>query len=137
LLLNENFEIFKRTFDWIEKENKLADPEFISIFKSIQPSDSTQKLAPKAQLQWIKTYIHSDAFNENEKLTLLNSMVSLPVNIEYKYNFYVGFYGVLNEEIQSTLMRSHWDYLLKTNNLQYQNLIKSILKNDWLKMQEQ
>jgi hypothetical protein len=137
LLLNENFEIFKRTFDWIEKENKLTDPEFISIFKSIQPSDSTQKLAPKAQLQWINAYINSAAFNENEKLTLLNSMVSLPVNIEYKYNFYLGFYGVLYEEIQSTLMRSHWDYLLKTNNLQYQNLIKSILKNDWVKMQEQ
>jgi hypothetical protein len=137
LLLNENFEIFIRAFGWIEKEDKLADSEFKSMFKSIQPSDSTQKLAPKAQLQWIKTYIHSAAFNENEKLTLLNSMVSLPVNIEYKYNFYVGFYGEPNEEIQSTLMRSHWDYLLKTNNLQYQNLIKSILKNDWVKMQEQ
>jgi len=34
-------------------------------------------------------------------------------------------------------MRSHWDYLLKTNNLQFQNLIRSILKNDWIKLQEQ
>lgn len=137
LLLNENFEIFKRTFDWIEKEDKLADPEFKRIFKSIQPSDSTQKLAPKAQLLWIKTCINSGAFTENEKITLLNSIVSLPVNIEYKYNFYLEFYGVFNEEIQSTLMRSHWDYLLKINNLQYQNLIKSILKNDWITLQEQ